>query len=74
MAIILNVIFALSQSIPELDGSIARTRDDLSVIGAEADREDIGGVTNETTCRHSGVEIPEAEGVVPRGRERELAI
>lgn len=74
MAIILNVIFALSQSIPELDGSIARTRDDLSVIGAEADREDIGGVTNETTRRHSGVEVPEAEGVVPRGRERELAI
>lgn len=41
MAVILDVIFALSEGIPELDGSVTGPRDDLSVIGAEADGKDI---------------------------------
>ena len=36
MALLLDIVFALSESIPQLDGPVTRTRDDLSVIRAEA--------------------------------------
>ena len=39
-----NGVFALSESVPKLDGAIARSRDDLTVINGESDGEDILGV------------------------------
>lgn len=74
MAVLLNVVLALSERVPELDGLVTGAGDDLPVVRAEADRQDIGGVADEAAGGESGVEVPEAEGVVPRGRERELAV
>lgn len=41
----------------------------MSVIGGERDREDIVGVSNETAGGGTSGKLPEAEGLVPRGRE-----
>lgn len=65
VTLLLDVILALSQSIPEFDGLVAGARDDLPVVGAEAHGEDIGGVADKAAGGGTGVQIPEAQGVVP---------
>ena len=65
MAFICNGVFAVAQGIPQLDGTVARARDDLSVIGREGDGEDIVVVTDEATSCCTGRELPKAEGLVP---------
>ena len=74
VAVILDVVFALAEGVPELDRPVARARDDLPVVSREADGEDIGGVADEAAGRVASVEVPQAECVVPRGGERELAV
>ena len=69
-----DVELAFSKGVPKLDGSISGSRDDLSVIGGEGDGEDVGGVTDESTSRQSGVEIPKSKSLVPRGGEGELTV
>ena len=74
VAILLDVVLALAEGVPELDRPVTRARDDLPVVSREADGEDIGGVADEAAGRVASVEIPQAERVVPGGRERELAV
>lgn len=61
--------FAIAQSVPQLDGAIARARDDLAVVGGEGDGENIVGVADEAAGRHTSSELPQAERFVPGGRE-----
>lgn len=74
MAVILDVIFALSEGIPELDGSVTGPRDDLSVISAEADGKDVRRMADESTRCLPGVKVPKTKSVIPRCGEGELAI
>jgi hypothetical protein len=69
-----DVILALTQGVPELDGLVTRTRNDLTVIGREADRQDIVGVTDETTGGGTVVQVPETKGLIPRGGQSELTV
>ena len=74
MAILLDIILALSKGVPELDGLVTGARDNLPVISTEADREDIRGMADESAGGETGVQIPETESVVPGRREGELAV
>ncbi len=74
MSLLLDVKLALSQSIPDLDSLVTGARHDLPVVSTEADRQNVGRVANETTRCDAGMEIPKSEGVVPRGRQGELAV
>jgi hypothetical protein len=74
VALILDGVLALTKGVPEADGLVARTRNDLSVVRGESNAENILGVTNESLGGGSSVKIPQAEGVIPRSREGELAI
>lgn len=65
MTIILDIVLALPEGIPELDRPVARARDNLPVVCREADGEDIGGVADETAGGETGVQVPEAKCVVP---------
>lgn len=47
MALVLDLELALAEGVPELDGLVAGAGDDLSVVGAEGDGEDVLGVANE---------------------------
>lgn len=74
VAILLDVELALTEGVPELDGLVAGSGDDLTVVGGEGDREDIVGVANEAAGGVAGVEVPETEGLVPGGGQSELTI
>ena len=74
VAIILDIIFALAEGIPELDRPVAGAGNDLTVVRGEADGKDIRGVADETAGSETGVEVPEAEGVVPRRGKSKLAV
>lgn len=73
VTLLLDIKLALSQSVPKLDSLVPGGRDDLPVVGRERDREDVVGVTDESTGGRPGVEVPQSEGVVPRRGEGELA-
>lgn len=69
MALIGNGELAVTEGVPELNSSIAGSRDDLSVIGGEGNRENIVGVTHESASSRAGGELPEAESLVPGSRQ-----
>ena len=58
---------AVTEGVPELDGAVTGTGDNLSVVGGERDREDIVGVSDETASGGSGGKLPEAESLIPGG-------
>lgn len=60
---------AVTKSVPQLDGAVAGSRNDLSVVGRERDRQNIVGVSNKTAGGGSGSKLPQAEGLVPGGGE-----
>ena len=47
MPLIRDGKFAVTECIPELDGTVARARYNLAVVGGEGDGEDIVGVADE---------------------------
>ena len=52
-----NGVLALSKSVPQLDGLVAGSRDDLSVVSREGDRENVLGVGNELAGAYSSRKI-----------------
>merc|ERR550514_974888 len=71
---IINSVLALGESVPELDGLVAGSRDDLSVVLGEGNSEDITGMTLEGAHHSARVQVPETERLVPRTRQGELPI
>ena len=69
-----DVILALTEGVPQLDGLITRTRNDLTVVSRERNRQDVVGVANETTGGGTAVQIPKTEGLIPRGGQSELTV
>merc|ERR1711881_317967 len=67
-------VLALTKGVPELDGLVAGSGDDLTVVGGESNREDILLVSHKAAGGHAGVEVPEAEGAVPGAGEGELPV
>lgn len=71
---VLDSALALTESIPETNGAIATTRNDLTVVGGEGNRENIFGVSDEATCGGAIIESPETKSGIPRGGKSELAV
>lgn len=67
MALVGDGVLAVTEGVPELDGAVAGTGDDLAVVGGEGDGQDVVGVADEAAGGDTGGELPEAEGLVPRG-------
>ena len=65
MTLIGNCELAVSQSVPELDRSVSRARNNLSVVCGERNGKDIVGVADESSGGVSGGKFPKAEGLVP---------
>lgn len=61
--------FAVTKGVPQLDAPVTGTGNDLAVVGRERDGQDIIGVADEAAGGGAGGELPEAESLVPRGRE-----
>ena len=69
MSVLLDVVLALAKGVPELDGLVTRARDDLPVVGGEADGKNVVVVADEAAGGLAGGKLPEAEGLVPGGGE-----
>ena len=69
MAFLGDSELAVTKSVPELDCSIARSGDDLSVVSGEGNGQNIVGVANKASGGGTGGKLPKAESLVPRGRE-----
>lgn len=69
MALVGDSVLAVTEGVPELDGLVAGAGDDLAVVGGERDGEDVLGVSDEPAGGLAAGELPEAKGLVPRGRE-----
>jgi len=69
MALIGDGKLAVAQSVPKLDSAVAGTRDNLTIVGREGDREDVVAVAYEATGCSTSCEFPQAEGLIPGGRE-----
>ena len=65
MALVGDGVLAVSEGVPELDGPVARTGNNLSVVGGERDGENIVGVADESAGSDTSGKLPEAEGLVP---------
>lgn len=66
MALVGDGELAVAQSVPQLDGAVARAGDDLAVVGGEGDGEDVVGVADEAAGGGAGGELPQSQGLVPR--------
>lgn len=58
---------AVTEGVPELDGAITGSGDDLTVVGGEGHGQNVVGVADESAGGLSSGELPKAEGLVPRG-------
>ena len=65
VALFLDIELAFTKSVPQLNGAVTATADDLSVVSGEGNGEDIGRVANEASGGETSVEVPETECVVP---------
>ena len=65
MALVGDGVLAVTEGVPELDGSVARAGDDLPVVGGEGDGENVVGVADKASGGDTGGELPETEGLVP---------
>jgi len=70
----LEGVLALTENVPQFDGPVARSRDNLAVVRGESNREDILLVSNETASGGSGVDVPQTEHSIPRAGQGELTI
>lgn len=69
VVVLLRGVLALSVDVPELDGSVGTRGDDLSVVEREGAGQSLSGVSDEGSGGDSRSEVPQSEGLVPRGGE-----
>jgi hypothetical protein len=65
---------AFALDVPDLELVIATTGEDVAVIGGEGAGEDVLGVAEELAHESTGLDVPEAERLVPRGGEGEFGV
>ena len=65
---------AAANDVPDLDSLVSGTRDDVLVGVRESNREHILGVATEEDVLGVVLEVPEAEGTVPRTGENVLTV
>lgn len=60
----LKGVLALTENVPQLDGLVAGSRDNLTVVRGESNREHILGVANKAAGGGAGVDIPQTEHAI----------
>jgi len=67
-------VLALTENVPQFDGLVARSRDNLAIVRGECNTEHILLVSNKAASGGAGVDVPQAEHSVPRAGQCKLAI
>lgn len=63
--VLVNDVLALATGVPDSDGFVQTSRDDLSVVRRERDREDVFGVSGKAVHRGASCDVPESAGAIP---------
>merc|ERR1739838_1008649 len=74
VSLLLDGVFALSQSIPQLDGLVSRSTDNLPIIGRKSNAQNIVAVVFKTPCGTSSGQIPQSQVLVPRSGQGKVSI
>ena len=74
MSLLLDSVFALGQGIPQLDGFISGSTDNLTIIGGESNAQDIVAVILETAGGTSGGQVPQSQILIPRSGQGKVAV
>lgn len=69
-----NGELAFSEGIPQLDGFVSRSGNNLTIVSRESNAENILGVSGENAGSFSVVQIPQSKGSIPRTRESKLGV
>ena len=69
MALVGDGELAVTKGVPQLDGAVTGIGNDLTVVGGEGDGENVVGVADKGTGGVTGGQLPEAERLVPGGRQ-----
>lgn len=69
MALVGDGELAVTKGVPQLDGSITRSRDNLAVVSREGNGQDVIVVADESAGGVSGSQFPQTEGLIPRAGE-----
>lgn len=65
VALVGDGVLAVTEGVPQLDGAVAGTGDDLAVVGGEGDGQNVVGVADKAAGGDTGGELPQAESLVP---------
>ena len=59
VALVRDRELAVAEGVPQLNGPVARARDDLTVVGREGDGENVVGVAHEAAGRVASAQLPQ---------------
>jgi len=71
---LLKSVLALSENVPQFDGLVARSRDNLAIVGGESNTEHILLVSNKAASGDTSVDVPKTKHAVPRAGQGKLTI
>lgn len=66
MALVGDGELAVTEGVPQLDGTVAGTGDNLAVVGREGDGQDVVVVADEAAGGGARGQLPKSQGLVPR--------
>ena len=67
VALVGDGVLAVTEGVPQLDGAVAGSGNDLAVVGREGDGQNVVGVADEAAGGLTGGELPQTESLVPGG-------
>ncbi len=65
VTLVVEGVLAETEGIPQLSGTVAGSRNDLTVVSAESNAEDVTSVTGETSGGGASGQIPQTKGLIP---------
>jgi len=69
-----NGEFAFTEGVPQFDGLVTGTRNNLSVVSRESNAENVLVMSAEDSGGFSRVDLPQSESSVPRSRQSKLGV
>jgi hypothetical protein len=67
VALVGDGVLAVTEGVPQLDGAVTGSGDDLTVVGGERDGENVVGVADKGAGGVTGGQLPQTERLVPGG-------
>ena len=74
VTLLLDGVLALGKGVPQLDGLVARSRNNLTIVRRESNTQDILGVIFETAGGLTSSQVPETKSLVPGAGESKVSI